>query len=298
MSPRDFTLPAPAKLNLCLKITGRRANGYHNLQTVFQIISLQDRIRFEAANDFEIETKLLNVSRSGIDTSLQQIDTSFQIETEDNLIFKAAKALAEYTGTSPHGRLILEKTLPVGAGLGGGSSDAATTLLGLNALWGLNLTTHELLPIASALGADVPVFLVGKSAWAEGIGDELTPVSLPHRYYVVIQPNCFISTAEIFSHSQLTRDSPPITIARFLKVGSGNDCEAVARKLYPEVDRALVWLYQWGPAKMTGTGSCIFLDFSSKEEAEKVRKAVPVEWTAFVTEGLNESPLLAAVADL
>jgi len=291
MSPRCFTLPAPAKLNLCLKITGRRANGYHNLQTVFQIISLQDRIRFESANDFEIETKLLNVSSAGF-------DAAFKIDTEDNLIFKAAKALAEYTGTPLHGRLILEKTLPMGAGLGGGSSDAATALLGLNALWGLNLTTSELLPIASALGADVPVFLVGKSAWAEGIGDELTPVSLPHRYYVVIQPNCFISTTEIFSHSQLTRDSSPITIARFLKVGSGNDCEAVARKLYPEVDRALVWLYQFGPAKMTGTGSCVFLDFSSKEEAEKVRKAVPVEWTAFVTEGLNDSPLLAAVANL
>jgi 4-diphosphocytidyl-2-C-methyl-D-erythritol kinase len=291
MTSHCFTLPAPAKLNLCLKITGRRDNGYHNLQTVFQMISRQEHIHFETANDFKIEIKPIPASRFGL-------DTPFHISTEDNLIFKAAKALGEYTGTALHGRLVLDKSLPMGAGLGGGSSDAATTLLGLNVLWDLRLTPNELLPIARALGADVPVFLIGKSAWAEGIGDELTPVDLPRRHYVVIQPNCFISTAEIFSNSQLTRDSSPITIARFLEVGSGNDCEAVARMLYPEVDRALIWLYQWGPAKMTGTGSCVFLDFGSKEEAEVVRKAVPEEWTAFVAEGLNESPLLAAVADL
>ncbi|MFT7688729.1 MAG: 4-diphosphocytidyl-2-C-methyl-D-erythritol kinase [Candidatus Azotimanducaceae bacterium] len=291
MSRFNFTLPAPAKLNLCLNITGRRADGYHNLQTVFQIISLQDDISFEAADDFSIESKPAATSNSAA-------RSDFQVSLEDNLIYKAALALANFTETKLTGRIGLEKRLPMGAGLGGGSSDAATALLGLNVLWDLNLAPYDLLPIAKSLGADVPVFLMGKSAWAEGIGDELSAIELPHRYYVVIQPNCFIGTEEIFSNSQLTRDSSPITIARFLEVGSGNDCEAVARKLYPEVDLALVWLYQWGPAKMTGTGSCVFLDFSTKEEAEEVGKAVPVKWNAFVTEGLNESPLLAAVASL
>ena len=277
----SFTLPAPGKLNLFLNITGRRSDGYHELQTVFQLISECDELTFEKSDQIEVVAPA-------------------EIKTEENLIYLAAKALTTHVGIASVGqvrgaKITLRKTLPMGAGMGGGSSDAATTLVGLNKLWDLNLSQKKLLSIGRTLGADVPVFILGKSAWAEGVGDQLSPVILPKRYYLVMQPNCFISTAEIFSHSQLTRDSPPITIARFLEVGSGNDCEAIVRKHYPEVDQALIWLNRRGPAKMTGTGSCVFLSFEDKKTAEDVKREVPGNWRSFVTEGLNESPLLAAL---
>ncbi|MEO2173892.1 MAG: 4-(cytidine 5'-diphospho)-2-C-methyl-D-erythritol kinase [bacterium] len=278
-----FQLPAPGKLNLCLNITGRRVDGYHELQTAFHILSIGDLIDFEAAENIEVICD--------------------QIIQEENLVFKAANTLAEFAlnqsnkeSKRPFGaRITVNKVLPMGAGLGGGSSDAATTLVGLNLMWQLRLDTEMLLTLARPLGADLPVFVKGCSAWAEGIGERLTPINLLPKHYVVIQPNCEISTAEIFSHRDLTRDSAPITIARFLEQGSGNDCEAVARKLYPEVDKAILWLNKWGPAKMTGTGSCVFLDFDSKNEAEAVCREVPEKWHVFIAEGLDESPLLRKV---
>jgi 4-diphosphocytidyl-2-C-methyl-D-erythritol kinase len=275
-----FLLPAPGKLNLHLKITGQRADGYHLLQTAFQLLSVGDVISFEPADTI----------------SLNDI---VDIDPEQNLVLRAAHRLAEVAGVTLGAKLKLTKNLPMGAGLGGGSSDAATTLMGLNLLWQLEMSREQLLQIAEPLGADVPVFVFGQSAWAEGIGADLTPISLPLRSYLIIQPGCQISTAEIFSHPQLTRDAAPITIARFLELGSfENDCEAVARRLYPEVDEALLWLNKYGPARMTGTGSCVFIDFESRSQAKAVLKQVPSKWLAFVAQGLNESPLLSAVRQI
>ena len=273
---KKFTLPAPGKLNLCLNILGRRPDGYHELQTAFQIISIADSISFELADSIEV---------------ICDID----IEPHENLVYRAAKSLLELSSGNIGAKLSLKKNLPVGAGLGGGSSDAATTLVGLNYLWQLGLNSAELRRIGAVLGADVPLFVFGHSAWAEGIGEKLSVLQLPDRYFLILIPGCSISSAEIFRHSDLTRDSSAITIARFLEYGSGNDCEAIARKLYPEVDEALLWLNKWGPAKMTGTGSCVFLAFESMKEAELVQKLVPAKWAAFVSEGLNDSPLLEAV---
>lgn len=295
----SLTLPAPGKLNLCLNITGRRDNGYHELQTVFQLISECDQLTFESAEHIEVvatqgilpEENLVYLAAKALVAYVEKIAARTRSQTLQNKssAIGGNRALAENRGV----KITLQKNLPMGAGLGGGSSDAATTLVGLNYFWGLDLSIQELISIGRPLGADIPVFIQGESAWAEGIGDQLSPMMLPKRYYLVIRPNCFISTAEIFSHSQLTRDSAAITIARFLEVGSGNDCEAIARKLYPEVDQALIWLNQRGPAKMTGTGSCVFLDFETKHEAEAVKGEVPEKWQSFITEGLNQSPLFA-----
>jgi len=274
--PEQFTLPAPAKLNLCLNIIGRRSDGYHELQTAFQIISAADSIHFERSDTIEVITDA-------------------EIEPEDNLVYLAARSLADFAGVKYGATLSLTKNLGMGAGLGGGSSDAATTMVGLNLLWQLDLPNETLRRLGAALGADVALFIGGHSAWGEGVGEKLQVLNLPHKYFLVIQPGCEISTREIFSHPDLTRDSAPITIARFLELGSGNDCEQIARKLYPEVDEAILWLNKWGPAKMTGTGSCVFLDFGSKEEAEAVKREVPANWQSFVAEGLNDSPLLEAV---
>lgn len=279
MAIAPFTLSAPAKINLCLLITARRPDGYHDLQTAFQMLDICDTLSFELSDQLSVE--------SNIDLPVQT-----------NLVYLAAKLLQEFSATKQGATIHLDKFLPMGAGLGGGSSDAATTLLGLNRLWNLNISAKELMRLGRQLGADVPVFVFAQSAWGEGIGEVLTPLVLKSSFYLIVSPNCHVDTARIFSHPELTRDSSTITIARFLEHGARNDCEIVVRELYPEVDEVLLWLNKWGPAKMTGTGSCVFLQFDSRLEAQSVAKQVPEQWTTFVAQGLDKSPIVSELAQL
>jgi len=267
--------PAPAKLNLFLHVTARRPDGYHDLQTLFQLIDLTDSIGVRIRVDGEIE----------------RLGGAPAVPPESDLTVRAARALKAATGTSFGATLTVEKRIPMGGGLGGGSSDAATTLLVLNRLWGCELALGELDEIGAHLGADVPVFLHGSSAWAEGRGDRLTPVRLPPRWYVVIRPGVAVSTAEVFQAPELTRNSPLITIRGFLESGGHNDCEPVVRARYPEVREALEWLAQSGSAQLTGTGACIFAAFASEAAARDVAARVPDRWTGFVARGLNSSPV-------
>ncbi len=265
---------APAKLNLFLHITGRRDDGYHELQTLFQLLDFGDTLHFEVTGDGEL--------------SLESPELG--IPAEDNLIMKAARLLRADTGAGA--RIRLDKRIPAGGGLGGGSSDAATTLLALNHLWQLGHSNTTLQAMGRELGADVPVFVAGHSAWAEGVGERLTPVDLPERWYLVISPDCHVATGEIFARPELTRNTPPITIAAFFAGGSRNDCQTVVRNLYPEVDNALIWLDKAGDARLTGTGACVFASFQSRAEADAVQQQVPAGWTAFVARGVNRSPVL------
>jgi 4-diphosphocytidyl-2-C-methyl-D-erythritol kinase len=267
--------PAPAKLNLFLHVTGRRSDGYHDLQTLFQLIDLCDSIGVAPREDGQIE----------------RVAGPAGVAPENDLAVRAARALKLASGTSWGASLRLVKRIPVGGGLGGGSSDAATTLLVLNRLWGCDLPPAKLADLGGTLGADVPVFLHGSSAWAEGRGDILTPVELPPRWYVIIRPQVAISTAEVFQAPELTRNSPLITIRGFLESGGRNDCEPVVRARYREVGEALGWLAQSAPARLTGTGSCIFAQFMSEAAAGAVAARVPDRWTSFVVRGLNGSPL-------
>jgi 4-diphosphocytidyl-2-C-methyl-D-erythritol kinase len=272
-------LPAPCKLNLCLNITGQRADGYHVLQTAFQLLDFCDLLTFSPAPRL-------------------QVSALAGVKPSDNLVYQAAQLLAEHTGCDKGVDIQLHKQVPSGAGLGGGSSDAGTTLVGLNYFWQTGLSLDELATLGLALGADVPVFVHGQSAWAEGVGEQLQPLSLPPRTYVVIQPNCQIATREIFLHPGLTRHSSPITIARFLEVGANNDCEAIVRVLYPEVDTALRWLSRWGLARMTGTGSCVYIEVADEDEAQAVLAEKPAEWFGFSAQGVNTSALHTQLSKL
>lgn len=268
-----ISLLAPAKLNLFLHINGRRPDGYHQLQTVFHLLNFGDTLKFSVTPSSEI-----NLSVSGV-----------EVPVENNLVLQAARLLQAMATQRRLGVDIeLEKRLPLGAGLGGGSANAAATLVALNHLWQLNLPKHELARLGLGLGADVPVFVHGHSAWAEGVGEQLTPVNLPPCWYVVITPNCSVSTAEIFSHQQLTRDSQAIKMCDLLAGGTRNDCEAVTRMLYPEVDSALKWLNNHGEARMTGTGSSIFARFYSEASAEAVLTQLPDDMKGFVAKGVNK----------
>ena len=274
-----LSLPAPAKLNLFLHINRRRADGYHELQTCFQLLDYGDKLEFEC-ND------------SGSITLQSSLGT---IANSDNLVLRAAMLLQAETRTPLGAEIQLHKTLPLGAGLGGGSSDAATTLLALNKLWDCQLSQTELVRLGLKLGADVPVFVHGFSGWGEGLGEVLQAINLPERWYLVVTPSCQVSTGEIFSHPQLTRNTAPITIPAFPFSGTRNDCEAVAVALYPEIGAALDWLGHYAPARMTGTGSSIFADFSSQQAAEKVLKELPENCSGFVAKGINTSPVLQAL---
>ena len=273
MNTATLSLPAPAKLNL--HITGRRADGYHNLQTLFQFVDYGDTLHFSCRDDGQIN---LHTELPGV-------------APEDNLIVKAAKRLQNATGTSLGADITLEKRLPMGGGIGGGSSDAATTLVGLNRLWESNLSDDQLAAIGIALGADVPVFVHGKAAWAEGVGEKLTPVELEEPWYLVVIPPYSVSTAEIFSDQRLTRDTSPITLAAFREVGGRNDCLPVVAARYPEIRNTLILLNNYCEAKMTGTGSCLFGAFPNEREADKVRARLPATLRSFVAKGCNVSPL-------
>ena len=274
MSPGQSFWPAPAKLNLFLHVTGRRADGYHELQTVFQLIDLCDTVAVEVREDGAIERP----------------EGPADVPAESDLVVRAARALQAASGTPLGATLRVRKRIPLGAGLGGGSSDAATTLLALNALWGCRLGAEELARLGLPLGADVPVFVRGFSAWAEGVGERLTPIQLPERWYVVIHPGVGVSTRDVFQSPELTRNSPLITIRAFFEAGGRNDCEPVVRARCPEVAAALDWLSRYAPARLTGTGSCIFASCASAVEAERIAARVPDEWTSFVARGLDISP--------
>ncbi len=274
ISSRDW--PAPAKLNLFLHVTGRRPDGYHLLQTVFQFIDFTDLLDFTIRADSKL---LLNSNYANI-------------KIEDDLVIQSAEALQGESGCNLGAEIRVRKRIPPGGGLGGGSSDAATTLVALNQLWGLGLSQERLVQIGLGLGADVPVFVQGQAAWAEGVGEKLTPIEPEECWYLVICPDCHVSTAEIFSSAELTRNTPAITIRDFLKSGGHNDCEPVVRRQYPRVAEALDWLGQHADTRMTGTGSCIYAGFNSQEQAETISREIPQKWQGFVAKGKNRSPLL------
>ncbi|HYJ40744.1 MAG TPA: 4-(cytidine 5'-diphospho)-2-C-methyl-D-erythritol kinase [Steroidobacteraceae bacterium] len=272
---------APAKLNLMLHVVGRRQDGYHELQTVFQLIDLCDRIEITVRTDGSISRPL---GAAGVP------------ESED-LVVRAARALQQVSGTRLGAEISVRKRIPLGGGMGGGSSDAATTLLALNQMWNLGYTSEQIGAFGAALGADVPVFAAGRSSWAEGIGEKLTPVSLgADSWYLVIFPGVSVPTAAVFQAAELTRNSPPTTMRGFLETGGRNDCEAVVRARFPAVAEALDWLARHGTARLTGTGSCVFAKFSRVEDAERVAARVPDEWRAWVARGLDSSPLLEELA--
>ncbi|HTY48914.1 MAG TPA: 4-(cytidine 5'-diphospho)-2-C-methyl-D-erythritol kinase [Steroidobacteraceae bacterium] len=269
------TWPAPAKLNLFLHITGRRPGGYHDLQTVFQLIDLCDDIDIAVRADGRIERG------AGPEGVAPQAD----------LVVRAARLLQSAGGSRLGAMLSVTKRIPMGGGLGGGSSDAATVLLALNQLWGCGLSMERLAELGAQLGADVPVFVRGSSAWAEGRGEVLTPVSLPERWYVVLHPKVAVPTAPLFQAPELTRNSPPITMRGFLESGGTNAFEPLVRARYPEVDRALDWLGRFAPARLTGTGSCIFAPCLDEDAARRIAARVPAPWRAQAARGLAVSPV-------
>ncbi|MCK5360411.1 MAG: 4-(cytidine 5'-diphospho)-2-C-methyl-D-erythritol kinase [Gammaproteobacteria bacterium] len=270
-----LTLPAPAKLNLFLHITGRRDDGYHELQTVFQFITLHDVITLTTRPDQQIN----------------RLTDCPGLPQEEDLLVKAARALSAYGGVTTGVDISIDKNIPMGAGLGGGSSDAATVLCGLNQLWNLHLSNTELASIGLKLGADVPVFVHGHAAWAEGTGNILTSIDPPENHYLLIVPPVHVSTAKIFAHPALTRDSSPIRIADFLEGHGHNDLEVVVRKEYPEVDKTINWLQQYANARMTGTGAGIFISVKSAQAGQDIARKAPPDWRCFITQGLNSSPL-------
>ena len=283
MSINHLVLPAPAKLNLFIHITGRRDDGYHLLQTVFQFLDYSDEISFNLREDGIIRRE------KGLE----------HIPEESDLCIRAARLLQSFTQSPLGVDLAIIKKLPIGGGIGGGSSDAATVLHGLNTLWNCGLSDDDLAELGLQLGADVPVFIRGFSAWAEGVGEQLTSVELDENWFLVIHPKISVSTAEIFIDKSLTRDCEPLKIARFL-IGKSfenqsNVFEPVVRTKYPEIADALDWLSEYSHSRLTGTGACLFASFDSEEKAKQVLDQLPKKWQGFVAKGLNNSPLKSAL---
>jgi 4-diphosphocytidyl-2-C-methyl-D-erythritol kinase len=277
MSAVETHWPAPAKLNLFLHLTGRRADGYHELQTLFQLIDLHDTLHIGVRADGRIERP----------------EGPPGVSPDTDLTVRAAQLLKEAAQVRQGASIRVHKRIPLGGGLGGGSSDAATVLLALNELWDCQLSLPELSRLGLSLGADVPVFVEGSSAWAEGVGERLTPVSLPERWFVILYPGVGVSTREVFHSPELTRNSPLITIRAFFESGGRNDCEAVVRALTPGVAEVLEWLSRFAPARLTGTGSCVFAACERAADAERVAAQAPDRWLSFVARGLNRSPVHA-----
>ncbi|GAA0200748.1 4-(cytidine 5'-diphospho)-2-C-methyl-D-erythritol kinase [Kangiella japonica] len=272
--------PAPAKLNLELRILGRRDDGYHELQTLFQLLDYGDEIWIKPNDSGEV-------------TLQSEYD---EVPSDDNLIIKAARSLEPYKQDHQGADIKLEKKLPSGAGLGGGSSDAATTLVALNNLWSLGLQNEQLCEIGKSLGADVPVFVNGKTAWAEGIGEILSATELPEKHYLIVYPDVKINTSKIFSHRALTRDNKPIKLRATrteasLELGY-NAFEPLVAELYPEVREALEFLGEFGKATLTGTGSCVFLTFDNEREVRKIAALCKQRWLTLTARGINTSPLI------
>jgi len=275
--------PAPAKLNLFLHLTGRRPDGYHSLQTVFQLLDFCDELFIEPTGDGDI----------------RRPEGAIDVAPEEDLVVRAARLLQRASGGRAGAEIRVRKRIPAGGGLGGGSSDAATVLVALNRLWGLDWPAGKLAGLGLQLGADVPVFVHGRSAWAEGVGERLVPVGLPPAWYAVVCPDCAVSTAAVFSDPELTRDTPETTINGFLSGGGRNDCEPVVRRRYPAVAAALDWLSGRsgdGGASLTGTGGCVFARFETAAAAEDALRGLPPGWTGFAARGLAESPLRGRLA--
>lgn len=268
--------PAPAKLNLFLHVTGRRPDGYHRLQTLFQFIDLCDGLDFQ-------------VTAGG---AVRRLTAVPGVPEDEDLTVRAARALQRLSGTRQGVDIRVDKRLPMAAGLGGGSSDAATTLMALNHLWGLGLSTRDLITVGLGLGADVPVFVHGHAAWAEGVGEEFTPVDVVQPWYVVLTPSCPVATKDVFAAPELTRDCPPITISDFLSGRGVNVCEPVVRRRYPEVAAALDDLAAYAPARLSGTGGSVFAAFPNREGAAAALGRLSSRWRAWVVRGINRSPLL------
>lgn len=267
---------APAKLNLFLYINGRRPDGYHELQTLFQFVDLADELAISINNSNQI-------------TITPEIA---DIPLTDNIIYKAANALKHYSDKPLGAHIHLTKNLPMGGGLGGGSSDAATTLVALNELWHLNLSENELAAIAVKLGADVPVFVRGHAAFAEGIGEQLSAVDVAEKWFLIVVPNTHVNTAKLFSDPLLTRDTPKRPWNQLLTDDWQNDFETTVKKRHPEVAKALEWLLKYAPSRLTGSGCCVFSEFNSKEEAAAVLAQAPKNMQIYLAKGLNKSPLM------
>ena len=282
MHDATLILPAPAKLNLFLHILGRRPDGYHELQTVFQFLDFGDQLGFRRRDDGEIR----------LHSALQGVPH------DSNLIVRAARLLQEAGDTTLGADIWLDKRLPMGGGIGGGSSDAATTLLGLDRLWRLDLGLDRLAELGLRLGADVPVFVRGRAAFAGGVGEQLVPLDLEEPWFLVAVPQVSVSTAEIFSAPELTRDTPAIRVCGLPAGGGRNDCQAVVEKRYPEVRNALNLLNKFVSARMTGTGACVFGSFPNREEADKVSRQLPATLPSFVAQGRNVSMLHRRLEEL
>ena len=267
-------VPSPAKINLFLHITGRRENGYHELQTIFQLIDLYDWMSFEITQDDSIK-----------------IEGLAAVQLEQNLIYRAAQLLRPHAKQPCGLNIHIEKNIPMGAGLGGGSSNAATTLIVLNQLWQCDLTEQQLAAYALQLGADVPIFVFGRNAWAEGIGEKLSFIDLTQKQFIVLKPDCFISTQQLFLQKSLTRDSKITTFCAYQLEPSlfGNNFEPVARQLNSEVEEAMHYLDQFGQAKLTGTGACVFIEVTAEMNLEQILQHAPCQ--AYLVNALAESPL-------
>ncbi len=267
-------VPSPAKLNLFLHITGRRENGYHELQTIFQLIDLYDWMTFEP----HVEENI-------------QIEGLAEVQLEQNLIYRAAQLLRPHAKKPCGLNIRIEKNIPMGAGLGGGSSNAATTLIVLNQLWQCDLTEQQLADYGVQLGADVPIFVFGRNAWAEGIGEHLSFIDLAQKKFIILKPDCFISTQQLFSQKTLTRDSKTTKFCAYQLEPSnfGNNFEPLARQLYPEVDEAMQYLDQFGLAKLTGTGACVFIEVTSEMDTAQILQNSPCK--SYLVNSLAESPL-------
>ncbi|WP_263322123.1 4-(cytidine 5'-diphospho)-2-C-methyl-D-erythritol kinase [Endozoicomonas sp. Mp262] len=278
-----LVLPAPAKINRFLHITGRRADGYHNLQTLFQFLDYSDLLTFEASSELVLETSVP------------------ELDSPTNLIIRAAKLLQQVSGCNKGVKITLDKRLPMGGGVGGGSSDAATTLVALNVIWELGLDENELAALGLQLGADVPVFVRGRSAFAEGVGEQLTPMSPSEPWFLVLTPDVHVNTMAMYQHEDLTRDTQPIKVFAAIDQQGRNDFEPLVRRLYPEVEKSLNLLDNFGhsstgPAMMSGSGACVFAPYASKEAAESVLAELGCKAKGFVACGINRSPLQSALS--
>ncbi len=273
--------PAPAKLNLFLHVNGRRADGYHELQTLFQFIDYCDMLDFKVSETAEL---ILHSNISNV------------VADSDNLILRAAKSLQQITGFTGGAEIWLDKRLPMGGGLGGGSSDAATTLVALNTLWNTQLSTEELAKIGLKLGADIPVFIHGFAAFAEGVGERLQAVNPSEPWYLIIAPDAHVSTAEVFQDPLLPRDTPKLAIETLMNQPWANDCQKLVVSKYPQVAKALGWLLEYAPSRMTGTGACVFGEFTQKQQALAALAKLPSEMQGFVAQGMNLSPLITRLS--
>ncbi|MGC6386902.1 4-(cytidine 5'-diphospho)-2-C-methyl-D-erythritol kinase [Ewingella sp. S1.OA.A_B6] len=267
--------PSPAKLNLFLYITGQRANGYHELQTLFQFVDFGDSLGFTTRTDGQI---VLTTPVDGV-------------ADDDNLVVRAARLLQKSSQTTQGVNIALTKRIPMGGGLGGGSSNAATVLIALNTLWSCGLRDEQLAVLGLSLGADVPVFVMGHSAFAEGIGEVLLPVEPQEKWYLVAHPGIHIPTPAIFGDPELIRNTPKRPINVLLSTAWTNDCQPIARKRFCEVEQLVSWLLEYAPSRMTGTGACVFAEFNSEHEAREVLRQVPAWVSGFVAKGVNVSPL-------